>query len=134
MADAPATDNRDGLGELIGIEHLDAGADRVTARVAVTDRVRQPYGIVHGGAYAVIAESICSRATHEAVAADGMMAMGQANQATFLRPIVAGHINAEATVRHRGRTTWIWDCELSDDDGRLCALVRMTVAVRHRPG
>jgi 1,4-dihydroxy-2-naphthoyl-CoA hydrolase len=123
----------DGLGSLIGLERLDVEADRVTARVAVTDRIRQPYGIVHGGTYAVIAESICSQATGEAVGAEGSVAMGQANQATFLRPISDGHVNATATVRHRGRTTWIWDCELSDDDGRPCALVRMTIAVRPRP-
>jgi uncharacterized protein (TIGR00369 family) len=61
-----------------------------------------------------------------------MAAMGQANQATFLRPISDGHVNATATVRHQGRTSWVWDCELSDDEGRLCALVRMTIAVRPR--
>lgn len=127
----PATG--DGLGSLIGLERLEADTERVTARVPVTDRIRQPYGIVHGGTYAVIAESICSQATAEAVAADGRVAMGQANQATFLRPISDGHVNATATARHRGRTTWIWDCELRDDDGRTCALVRMTVAVRERP-
>jgi 1,4-dihydroxy-2-naphthoyl-CoA hydrolase len=120
----------DGLGSLIGLEHLDSGPERATARVAVTDRIRQPYGIVHGGTYAVIAESICSQATAQAVAADGMAAMGQSNQATFLRPIADGYVNATATVRHRGRTTWVWDCELSDDEGRPCALVRMTIAVR----
>ena len=100
----------------------------------MTDGVRQPHGLVHGGAIAALAESICSRATYDAVSADGMVAMGQANQATFIRPIADGHVNATATSRHRGRTTWIWDCEISDDDGRLCALVRMTIAVRPRPG
>jgi 1,4-dihydroxy-2-naphthoyl-CoA hydrolase len=123
----------DGLGSLIGLERLEASAERVTARVAVTDRIRQPYGIVHGGTYAVIAESICSQATAEGVGSEGNAAMGQANQATFLRPISEGYVNATATVRHRGRTTWVWDCELSDDDGRPCALVRMTIAVRPRP-
>jgi 1,4-dihydroxy-2-naphthoyl-CoA hydrolase len=123
----------DSLGDLIGIEYGQDGPDVATARVAVTERVMQPYGVVHGGAHATIAESICSWATMNAVAADGMVAMGQSNHATFLRPISEGHINARATVRHRGRTTWVWDCELSDDDGRLCALVRMTVAVRPRP-
>jgi len=122
----------DGLGALIGIEPTDAESGAVGARVEVADSIRQPSGVVHGGAYSVIAESLCSRATAEAVAADGMAAMGQANQATFLRPISSGHVNAVATVRHRGRTTWVWDCELSDDDGRLCALVRMTIAVRPR--
>jgi 1,4-dihydroxy-2-naphthoyl-CoA hydrolase len=124
----------DGLSELIGVEYLELGSERAAGRFAVTDGVRQPHGIVHGGALAALAESICSRATHDAVSADGMVAMGQANQATFIRPIADGHVNATATSRHRGRTTWIWDCELSDDDGRLCALVRMTIAVRPRPG
>ena len=121
------------LDELIGLTYIESGPDRARGRIAVTDGVLQPFGIVHGGAYAAIAESLCSLATHEAVAGDGMVAMGQSNQATFLRPISAGQVHAEATPRHRGRSTWVWDCELSDDDGRLCALVRMTIAVRPAP-
>ncbi len=132
--DVPAGIGRDGLGELIGIEHLEGVGDEVRARVAVSDGIRQPFGIVHGGAYAAIAESVCSRATAAAVSEDGMAAMSQSNQASFLRPISEGAIHARGVVRHRGRTTWIWDCELSDDEGRLCALVRMTIAVRPRPG
>ncbi len=121
---------RDGLGELIGIEYLESGAEEVRARVEVTDDVRQPVGLVHGGVYAALAESICSAATWMAVRGDGMAAMGQANSATFLRPITEGYVNAVARPRHRGRTTWVWDVEISDDEGRTCALVRMTVAVR----
>jgi 1,4-dihydroxy-2-naphthoyl-CoA hydrolase len=123
----------DGLGALIGLEHISNDAERATARVPVAEGVQQIHGIVHGGVYSAIAESICSHATGEAVEPDGMIATGQANQATFLRPISEGYINAEARVRHRGRTTWVWDCELSDDEGRLCALVRMTIAIRPRP-
>jgi 1,4-dihydroxy-2-naphthoyl-CoA hydrolase len=123
----------DGLGAAIGLEYLEHGDDFVRARVAVTDITRQIHGIVHGGVHAVIAESICSRTTGTAVSDAGMVAMGQSNHATFLRPITDGHINAEARARHRGRTTWIWDCELTDDEGRLCAMVRMAVAIRPRP-
>ena len=133
MNDSVPAAEGDGLGAVIGIEYLESSDDSVRARVAVSDTIRQPYGIVHGGAYAAIAESICSRTTGHAVAAEGMAAMGQSNQATFLRPITSGYINAEAHTRHRGRTTWVWDCELTDDDGRLCAMVRMTIAVRPRP-
>ena len=115
---------------MLGIEYGERGPELATGRVEVGERLLQPYGVVHGGAYAVIAESICSHATWLAVRDDGMLAFGQSNHATFLRPISEGHINARATVRHRGRTTWVWDCELTDDDGRLCALVRMTIAVR----
>jgi uncharacterized protein (TIGR00369 family) len=123
----------DGLSDLVGVEYLGFDGDRVRGRVEVTPGVMQPFGIVHGGALATLAESLCSRATFEQVASDGMVAMGQANNASFLRPISSGHVNAEAVPRHRGRTTWVWDCELTDDEGRLCALVRMTIAVRPNP-
>jgi 1,4-dihydroxy-2-naphthoyl-CoA hydrolase len=123
---------RDALGELIGIEHLDAGDGEARARVAVGERVMQPYGLVHGGVYAVVVETICSKATHEAVAGEGKVALGQSNSVTFLRPISAGHVNALARARHRGRTSWVWQVEFTDDDGRLCALGEMVVAVRDR--
>jgi len=61
------------------------------------------------------------------------LAMGQANSTSFLRPITSGTVHGIARRRHRGRTTWLWDVEILDDDGRLCALTRMTIAVRPRP-
>ena len=125
---------RDGLGELIGIEYQEIETQEVRARVEVTDDVRQPAGLVHGGVYAALAESICSAATRQAVHDDGMVAIGQSNSATYLRPITEGHVNAVARPRRRGRTTWIWDVEISDDQGRACALARLTVAVRPSRG
>jgi uncharacterized protein (TIGR00369 family) len=121
---------RDGLGDLIGLEYLDTSPEEIRARIAVTDDVRQPAGLVHGGVYGAIAESICSAATWLAVQQDGMAAMGQSNNATFLRPITQGHVNAVARPRHRGRTSWVWDVEITDDADRIAALIRMTVAVR----
>jgi 1,4-dihydroxy-2-naphthoyl-CoA hydrolase len=123
-------DGRDGLGELIGLEWIETTPEEVRARLPVAPGVLQPAGLVHGGVYAAMAESMCSAATWLAVQGGGMAAMGQSNSATFLRPITKGHVNAAATPRHRGRTTWVWDVEITDDDGRVCALVRMTVAVR----
>jgi 1,4-dihydroxy-2-naphthoyl-CoA hydrolase len=121
-----------GFAEEIGTEWIDLDPDNARARVAVEPRHLQPYGIVHGGVYATLAESICSAATYGAVYEQGMVAIGQANDTTFLRPINQGHINASARTRHRGRTTWIWDVEITDDEGRVCALSRMTIAVRPR--
>jgi 1,4-dihydroxy-2-naphthoyl-CoA hydrolase len=128
MEDRPT--GRDALGELIGIEHLDAPAGEARARVAVADHILQPYGLVHGGVYPVVVETICSKATHDAVAQEGRVALGQSNSVTFLRSISAGHVNAVARARHRGRTAWVWQVEITDDDGRLCALGEMVVAVR----
>jgi 1,4-dihydroxy-2-naphthoyl-CoA hydrolase len=120
----------DALGDLIGIEHLEGDEGVARARIPVSARILQPYGIVHGGAIATLAETVASKATAEAVVPEGKLAMGQSNHATFLRPISEGHVNAAASARHRGRTTWVWDVEVTDDTGRLCALARVVVAVR----
>ena len=119
-----------GFAEEIGTEWLDFDPDNARARISVERRHLQPSGIVHGGVYATLAESICSAATFNAVSEDGMVAMGQSNDTTFLRSIGEGTITATARTRHRGRTTWVWDVEMTDDEGRVCALSRMTIAVR----
>jgi 1,4-dihydroxy-2-naphthoyl-CoA hydrolase len=121
-----------GFAEWIGTEWLDLDPDDARARLGVKPNHLQPFGMVHGGVYASLAESICSAATYEAVRPEGMVAIGQANSTTFLRPIFEGHVNATARVRQRGRTTWVWDVDLTDDDRQLCAMVRMTIAVRPR--
>jgi len=119
-----------GFNALIGLEILEYGEEVVLARVPVRDAIKQEFGLVHGGVLASIAETLASVGTAAAVVPDGNAAMGLSNQTSFLRPIVEGTIHARAQRRHRGRTTWIWDVEISDDDGRLCALSRMTIAVR----
>jgi uncharacterized protein (TIGR00369 family) len=119
-----------GFAEEIGVEWISLDPDDARARVAIEPRHLQPFGIVHGGVFAALAESLTSAATYGAVREEGMLAMGQANDTTFLRPMGAGHVNAAATPRHRGRTTWVWDVEITDDEGRVCGLARVTIAVR----
>ena len=113
-----------------GLELLSMDDELVTAQVAVRDELLQPAGLVHGGVFASIAESICSIATWRAVHHEGRSAQGLSNQTSFLRPITGGTIHATGRRRHRGRTTWVWEVDITDDDDRLCAIVRMTVAVR----
>lgn len=117
----------------LGFEIIEVKVDSARARVPVTNRVLQPYGLVHGGVYAALAESLASVATAAAVWADGSIAVGLSNQTSFVRPATEGYVNATGTRRHRGRTTWIWDVDLTDDQGRLCATTRVTMAVRPRP-
>jgi 1,4-dihydroxy-2-naphthoyl-CoA hydrolase len=117
----------------IGTEVLEVGEDFIRGRLPVVDRVRQPYGIVHGGAIAALAESLTSMATARAVMEQGKIAMGQELNVSFMRPITKGHVNAYCRLRRRGRTAWNWEVEVSDDDGRLCALLRATIAVRDAP-
>jgi uncharacterized protein (TIGR00369 family) len=116
-----------------GLELLEATDEVVTARVPVREQLLQPVGLVHGGVHAAIAEALASLGTNVGVVPDGKIGLGQSNNSSFLRPIREGTIHAVARRRHRGRTTWIWDVELTDDAGRLCAMSRVTIAVRDLP-
>jgi 1,4-dihydroxy-2-naphthoyl-CoA hydrolase len=115
---------------LYGLEILEVSDVLVQARIAVRDHHKQAAGLVHGGVYAAAAESTSTWGTFQAVADRGQVAMGLANQTSFLRPITEGTIHVESRRRHRGRTTWVWDVDVTDDAGRLCATTRVTVAVR----
>ncbi len=115
---------------LYGLELLELTADVARARVVVQEHHMQPMGLVHGGVFASIAESLASAATGVAVIKEGNAPQGLSNQTSFLRPILSGTIHAVARPRHKGRTTWVWEVDINDDEERLCALVRMTIAVR----
>jgi len=119
-----------GFDRLYGLRLLDCSESEVRAEVEVRDELKQPAGLVHGGVYASIAESMTSIATGITVLEQGEAAMGLSNNTSFLRPITAGVIHAHATRVHRGRTTWVWDVSFSDDAERSCAVTRMTIAVR----
>ncbi len=123
-----------GFDRLVGLELLEVTEELVRAQVKVRDELKQPAGLVHGGVFASIAESLASLATALAVMPTGNAAMGLSNQTSFLRPITEGTIHAVAQRRHRGRSTWVWEVEMSDDRERLCVLTRMTIAVRPVPG
>lgn len=119
---------------LIGTEALDDDPDHARLRVPVREDLLQPFGLMHGGVMSTLVEGVCSRSTAIAVEADGMVAMGQSITVNFLRPITEGTAEVTAHARHRGRSTWVWDAEVSDDKGRICALAQMTIAVRPLPG
>jgi len=116
-----------------GLEIVECGDELVRGRVRVEEHLTQPTGIVHGGVHAAIAEGLASLGTNHGVAANGEIGLGMSNQCSFLRPLGSGTIHAIARRRHRGKTTWVWDVELTDDEGRLCAVSRVTVAVRPGP-
>jgi 1,4-dihydroxy-2-naphthoyl-CoA hydrolase len=122
-----------GFDGLYGLELLDLSDTEVHAQVTVREELKQGMGLVHGGVYAAMAESMASVATVVAVRAQGEIAMGLSNNTSFLRPVTEGVVHAHATRIHRGRTTWVWDVRFSDDADRTCAVTRMTIAVRPLP-
>jgi uncharacterized protein (TIGR00369 family) len=118
---------------LVGTEWIDDDPEHARVRVAIRDELRQPVGLMHGGVMSTLVESVCSRATALAVLGDGMAAMGQSINVSFIRPVTEGHAEVRARARHRGRTTWVWEAEVVDAAERLCALAQMTIAVRPLP-
>jgi len=126
-----ATSNFDAY---VGTEWLSLDPDDARCRVDVRDELRQPYGILHGGVYSTLVESLCSYVTAVSVYDEGMIALGQAIEVSFLRPVSDGHAEVRAVARHRGRTTWIWQAEVLDAEERLCGIGKMTMAVRPAPG
>ncbi|MBS1886936.1 MAG: PaaI family thioesterase [Actinobacteria bacterium] len=117
----------------IGTEWIQLDPEDARARIELRDELRQPYGLMHGGVYSTLVESLCSFATAAAVWEEGKIAVGQSIEVSFMRPVTSGHAEARAVARHRGRSTWVWQVEVLDDDERLCALAKMTMAVRPAP-
>jgi uncharacterized protein (TIGR00369 family) len=122
-----------GFDRLFGMEFLSCSDTEVRAQVTVRDELKQPAGLLHGGVYASMAESMASFGTALGVFEQGDQAMGLSNNTSFLRPVTEGVVHACATRVHRGRTTWVWDVRFSDDAERTCAVTRMTIAVRPAP-
>lgn len=115
---------------LIGVEWLSNDPDGAQARIEVRDELKQPYGYLHGGVIMTMIDELCSRSTVIQVIMDGMVALGQSIDISLVRSVAEGSVTVTARARHRGKTTWVWDAEASDDQGRLCALAKVTVAVR----
>jgi 1,4-dihydroxy-2-naphthoyl-CoA hydrolase len=115
-----------------GLELVESSPVLVRASVAVRPELLQPTGVVHGGVYAAIAEGVASLGTNVAVHAQGAFALGMSNATSFLRPVADGAIHVTARRRHLGRTTSVWDVEMADDGSRVCAVSRVTLAIRPR--
>jgi 1,4-dihydroxy-2-naphthoyl-CoA hydrolase len=113
-----------------GLELSRCSEELVQGSTRVEPHLTQVSGLVHGGVYAAMAETLASLGTNAAVSSEGMLALGASNSTSFVRPIAEGTIHGTARRRHRGRTTWIWDVEFTDSAGRLCAMSRVSLAVR----
>lgn len=116
--------------DLYGLELLEASAEVMRGRIEVADHHKQPMGLVHGGVYASMAETLASIGTWLGVQEDGHIATGMSNSTTFLRPVTEGEVTAVGRPLHRGRTRWVWDLQFNDARERLVAVSRMTIAVR----
>jgi uncharacterized protein (TIGR00369 family) len=117
----------------LGLEWHELSDHSAKVSFAVRDNLKQPLGLLHGGIYSAVAETIASVATVRAVWRDGRIGSGLSNTASFLRPITAGTVHVAARRRHHDEREWLWNHEFRDDQDRLCALVDVTIAVRPAP-
>lgn len=121
------------LPDHLGIEVLEASGERVVARMPVERRVHQPFGVLHGGASVVLAETVASMGAHLSVMERGMTAVGLEINANHLRAVRSGFVTATATPVHQGRTTQVWQIEIVDEQGRGVCVSRCTLAVIPAP-
>lgn len=119
--------------ELYGLEVTDFHDDIVRGAVPIERHLTQPLGMVHGGVYATIGEALASMGTNRGVFGTGFVGLGLSNEVSFLRPVERGHLHGTARRRHRDDDRWVWDIEITDDNGRVCSVGRVIVAVRPLP-
>jgi 1,4-dihydroxy-2-naphthoyl-CoA hydrolase len=122
-----------GINDLLDVEVLEAGPERVMMRLPVDWRVHQPFGILHGGVSALLAESAASLGAALAAGPERSV-VGIELSASHLRALRDGHLTAEATPVRVGRTVQVWRIVLTDDDGRAICESRCTLAVLEGPG
>jgi 1,4-dihydroxy-2-naphthoyl-CoA hydrolase len=116
-----------GFTRLIGLELADAGPDRVTASLAITEDLLQPYGILHGGVLCSLVETLASIGAALWFGDRGQV-VGVSNHTDFLRASRSGLLHAVGTPIHRGRSSQLWLVEVTDDADRLIARGQLRVA------
>ena len=125
--------DRPSVKDLLDIEVLEAGPERVVMRLPVDWRVHQPFGLLHGGVSALLAESAASLGGALAAGPERSV-VGIELSASHLRGLRDGHLTAEATPVRVGRTIQVWRISLTDDEGRAICESRCSLAVLDRPG
>lgn len=114
------------LMETLEIEIVDYGSDFLIARMPVTAKVHQPDGILHGGATAALAESVGSFASHIFTDLEKYFVRGLEITANHLKSVENGFVYARATFLHKGRTTQLLDIRVTDEEGNLISICRLT--------
>lgn len=111
----------------LGIEVLEAGKDRVVARMAVGPKVHQPFGLLHGGASLALAETVVSIGAWHNVDQEKEFAVGLEINANHIRAVRGGTVTATATPIHVGRRTQVWEARIVDEAGKVVCVSRCTL-------
>ncbi|SKB86470.1 1,4-dihydroxy-2-naphthoyl-CoA hydrolase [Sphingobacterium nematocida] len=115
--------------QLLGIKAIEINDDSIIAAMPITDNVRQPFGILHGGASVVLAESIGSVASNLIIDPEKYAGVGLDINANHVRSASEGMLTATCSALHIGKTTHVWDIKMHDDNQKLICISRLTVAI-----
>lgn len=116
----------------MGIEYVEIGDDYITGRIPVDERTVQPFGILHGGASVVLAETLGSMAANCCLRKESQIAVGLDINANHIRSATKGWVYGTARPVHIGGTTQVWEIRLEDEEGKLTCISRLTMAVIDR--
>jgi 1,4-dihydroxy-2-naphthoyl-CoA hydrolase len=105
----------------LGLELDEISGTRVSGHLDLGPRHHTPWGIVHGGVYTTVVESVASIGASAHVRDKGQVAVGLTNTTHFLRPVTAGRVNVEAVPLSQGRTQQLWRVDITDGNGKLIA-------------
>lgn len=123
---------KDTAAEHLGIEFLEIGEDFLRARIPVDRRTRQPYGVLHGGVSVALAETLGSAGSSYACP-PGRRPLGLDINANHMRSVSAGWVTAVARPVHLGRSTHVWHVELTNEEGQLVCVSRLTLLIMDAP-
>lgn len=112
--------------ETLDIQMIDYGEDFLIARMPVTEKVHQPDGILHGGATVALAESVGSFAAQIFLDTENLFVRGLEITANHLKSVKEGFVYAKATFLHKGRTTQLLDIRVTDEEGNLISICRLS--------
>ena len=117
------------MSEFLGIQFTEIGDDFLTATMPVTNRTKQPIGILHGGANVVLAETVASTAANAVIDLKKFYCVGLEINANHIRSVTEGLVTAVTSPIHIGRTTQIWQINIYNEAGKQTCVSRMTAAV-----
>lgn len=117
------------MGEYLGMEFTEIGPDYIRMMMPVDHRTRQPYGLLHGGASAALAETVGSIASALIIDQEKQICVGMEINANHVRGIRSGYVHAIAKPLHIGATSHVWDIRITDDDHKLVCVSRLTMAI-----
>ena len=117
------------MAEYLGIEWVELGDNFIKAKMPVDHRTKQPYGLLHGGASCVLAETIGSICSAMVVDHDKFVCVGLEINANHVRSAREGYVTGIATPLHLGSNTHVWDIKIHDELNKLVCISRLTVAI-----